>query len=680
MIGLLRDDDGRVRGVECQDAAGRESRSRRGLTVGADGIRSARRPRDRGAVPAAGARRRAPSSTATSTACRRRLRVGVRRRRGRRADPHQRRARPASSSATTPAADATTAPAGARARPSPPCSTLRRARLAERASRAPRRGRSLHGWGGIPGHVRQLVGPGWALVGDAGYFKDPITTHGMTDALRDAELLSDAVLEVLGGASPEPIALAAYQDTRDRLSSALVRRDRGGRALRLGRATGSGALLRAVSSAMSDEVDHLSARPDRRVSTPCEPRSSSRLTTSCRALVACRAPRGDQQATGGCRDERPAAGFSVASSVAATASRSRRTPGRAGRPRQLVKVLALARDRRLHREQVIDALWPGLSRRRPPAPRLHKAAHYARRALGDAGRRRAAQRHGRAVPARDDVEVDVRRVRRAAAARPCEAGDAELAAEALRVVRRSAAARRPLRAVGRRAATGRRASSTSTCCACSAAGTTCWPRTRPTRTAHLALARAHAAGGDVRGALRPVRAARAGAAPRARRHARARRPSGCARELERSTPATEGRPPASPRPDDGAAARLFGRREVGDQIRDVLRRGRPRAGHHPAGRPGPPGVGQVRRARPGRGAGPPSGTGGSARGAASSVEGPWPYAPVLEAFSDLCRRHPALLDGLDDDFRAEIEQALSGRTSAGPASPATSGCSSPRPS
>ena len=35
-----------------------------------------------------------------------------------------------------------------------------------------------------------------------------------------------------------------------------------------------------------------------------------------------------------------------------------------------------------------------------------------------------------------------------------------------------------------------------------------------------------------------------------------------------------------------------------------------------------------------------------ARGGASSVEGPWPYAPVLEALSALCRRHPALLDAL----------------------------------
>ncbi len=43
---------------------------------------------------------------------------------------------------------------------------------------------------GRPGLMRRPWGPGWALVGDAGYWKDPISAHGLTDALRDAELLS----------------------------------------------------------------------------------------------------------------------------------------------------------------------------------------------------------------------------------------------------------------------------------------------------------------------------------------------------------------------------------------------------------------------------------------------------------------------------------------------------------
>src|SRR3954453_13694555 len=47
----------------------------------------------------------------------------------------------------------------------------------------------------------------------------------------------------------------------------------------------------------------------------------------------------------------------------------------------LVKLLALAPGRRMRREEVIDALWPELLVDEG-APRLHKAAHYARAALG----------------------------------------------------------------------------------------------------------------------------------------------------------------------------------------------------------------------------------------------------------------------------------------------------------
>ncbi len=48
----------------------------------------------------------------------------------------------------------------------------------------------------------------------------------------------------------------------------------------------------------------------------------------------------------------------------------------------LVKLLALAPRRTMHREQVIDALWPHMSID-DAGPRLHKAAHFARRTLGD---------------------------------------------------------------------------------------------------------------------------------------------------------------------------------------------------------------------------------------------------------------------------------------------------------
>ena len=44
--------------------------------------------------------------------------------------------------------------------------------------------------GDLPGFFRKPFGPGWALVGDAGYHKDPITAFGITDAFRDAEAVA----------------------------------------------------------------------------------------------------------------------------------------------------------------------------------------------------------------------------------------------------------------------------------------------------------------------------------------------------------------------------------------------------------------------------------------------------------------------------------------------------------
>ena len=68
---------------------------------------------------------------------------------------------------------------------------------------------------GQAGHIRRSWGRGWALVGDAGYFKDPLTAHGITDALRDAEILARAVLD------GRPGALAGYQYDRDALAADL---------------------------------------------------------------------------------------------------------------------------------------------------------------------------------------------------------------------------------------------------------------------------------------------------------------------------------------------------------------------------------------------------------------------------------------------------------------------------
>ena len=73
----------------------------------------------------------------------------------------------------------------------------------------------VRGFAGQRGFIRQGSGPGWALVGDAGYFKDPLTAHGITDALRDAELLARAVARGTND------AFAEYERMRLDLSSAL---------------------------------------------------------------------------------------------------------------------------------------------------------------------------------------------------------------------------------------------------------------------------------------------------------------------------------------------------------------------------------------------------------------------------------------------------------------------------
>ena len=74
----------------------------------------------------------------------------------------------------------------------------------------------LRGFPGEPAVLRRPHGPGWALVGDAGYFKDPLTAHGITDALRDAELLARAAV------AGHPAAFRGYEAQRDALARPLL--------------------------------------------------------------------------------------------------------------------------------------------------------------------------------------------------------------------------------------------------------------------------------------------------------------------------------------------------------------------------------------------------------------------------------------------------------------------------
>lgn len=85
--------------------------------------------------------------------------------------------------------------------------------LADRMRAGKREGRFTGGV--IPYHVRKPYGPGWALVGDAGYQKDPCTASGITDAMRSAEWLAEAIDAGLSGREPLDQALAGYEKKRN---------------------------------------------------------------------------------------------------------------------------------------------------------------------------------------------------------------------------------------------------------------------------------------------------------------------------------------------------------------------------------------------------------------------------------------------------------------------------------
>ena len=86
--------------------------------------------------------------------------------------------------------------------------------VADRLRRAKREDK-WYGTAGVANYFRRPYGPGWALVGDAGYEKDPITAQGISDAFIDAENLSEALHAGFAGSRPLDDALAAYQSSRD---------------------------------------------------------------------------------------------------------------------------------------------------------------------------------------------------------------------------------------------------------------------------------------------------------------------------------------------------------------------------------------------------------------------------------------------------------------------------------
>ena len=342
----------------------------------------------------------------------------------------------------------------------------------------------------------------------------------------------------------------------------------------------------------------------------------------------------------------------------------------------LVKLLALADGRRLHREQVIDALWPGLGVE-AAAPRLHKAAHYARRALGDERRwpGPSAATWCCCCPT-PTSSVDVARV---PPQRPEGAGRRHVRGRASRAggVRPGrAAARGPLRAMGRRARGTPCTTCTSTCSAGPGAGRSSSCTTRPTRRPTSRWPASTSERGDRRAALRQLERTGSGAAPRARHRAQR-----CRRDAA----------PRSWRSPRQRSTTAHSRAGVGDWSGGVSRGRRdPRAGS--TGRPpadggtlllvGPAGVGKSAlldlaaalaartRRRSARGAAPPQRRGPLAvRPGARGVRRPLPQPPG-----------PARRAGRRLPRRARASAVRAARAALDAASPRTSGCSSPPPS
>jgi DNA-binding SARP family transcriptional activator/tetratricopeptide (TPR) repeat protein len=319
------------------------------------------------------------------------------------------------------------------------------------------------------------------------------------------------------------------------------------------------------------------------------------------------------------------------------------------RAASLVKLLALAPRRTLHREQVIDALWPDTAID-DAGPRLHKAAHFARRTLGDSS---ALVLSGDTVSLFPGacVVVDVDEFERSAK-------------QAIAALDRDPEE-----------------------CAAAAAAADRWagellpddpyeewlevPRDR-LRELHQELLRRSGRWNEL--AMADPADEQANLA-RARQLADSGNRGAALRQLERLERALRRELGVSPGP---AVASLRAELLASDAHETQRRPARVLFGRDAELRridrlivaasagegrtlfvSGPAGIGKTavlrwldRRAE-GRGL-------RVGVGAAAALEGAWPYAPVLEALADLCRRYPALLDGLADEYRTEIEGALRG--------------------
>ncbi|MDP9494611.1 MAG: FAD-dependent monooxygenase [Actinomycetota bacterium] len=73
----------------------------------------------------------------------------------------------------------------------------------------------IKGAGDFVNFVREPMGDGWVLIGDAGQHKDPIFGQGIGDAVRSAELLADCLLEAGSAGTDMGSALARFRLKRD---------------------------------------------------------------------------------------------------------------------------------------------------------------------------------------------------------------------------------------------------------------------------------------------------------------------------------------------------------------------------------------------------------------------------------------------------------------------------------
>jgi DNA-binding SARP family transcriptional activator/tetratricopeptide (TPR) repeat protein len=308
----------------------------------------------------------------------------------------------------------------------------------------------------------------------------------------------------------------------------------------------------------------------------------------------------------------------------------------------VVKVLAMAPGRRLHREQILDLVWPD-DTIEEAAPKLHKAAHFARRAIGVPN---SVVLRGENVVLCPDAETTVDVVRFEDLARRALVNDDLTAAhEALALYggellpedryeswveeRREQLRLRHLdllRLDGR------------------------WERVveldPSDELANLALMRRHAANGDRHGALRQFE----------RMDRTLRRELGVAPGRESLALRDHLLAEHDVAPPGGDA--LIGRDlELSVAERALLDSDAGRSRTLIVG--GPAGMGKsslltaitARAKELGFRVG---------HGTSAPVEGAWPYAPVVEALAEVCRRHPTLLDGLPDHHREEIDRTLAG--------------------